>query len=118
MNETVEIWHNPKCSKSRKTLEILEGLGVKPTIRLYLNDPPSEQELIKVLETIPATELTRVKEALYSEISWSTQPPNTKELVHALSKHPILIERPLVITERGMVIGRPPERVHTLFSSD
>ncbi len=118
MNETVEIWHNPNCSKSRKTLEILQGLGVSPTIRLYLEDPPSEQELTQVLQKIPATELTRAKEAIYSEIDWSADPPNEPELVAALSKHPILIERPLVITDKGMVIGRPPERVHALLSSD
>ena len=85
-------------------------------IRLYLQDPPTAEEIERVLEKIPQTELIRSKEAIYNEIAWTSDSPKPQEVAQTLSNHPILIERPLVILKDNMVLGRPPERVYDLFS--
>ena len=107
------IWHNPRCSKSRKTLALIEGRG--PVVRLYLDDTPSAQEIRDVLAAlgIPAGDLVRKGEAVFKELSLAGADADT--LIKAMATHPILIERPIVIVGDKAAIGRPPEAVLALF---
>lgn len=109
---TVEIWHNPRCSKSRQTLKLLEDRGVEPKIRLYLSDTPSEAQLLEVIAqlAIEPRALMRTGEAVYKENGFA-KITDTDALVEAMVRFPILIERPIVIGPKGASIGRPPEQV-------
>ncbi len=102
------IWHNPRCSKSRQTLALLEA----PQIRLYLNDRPSEAELKEVLGLLGMTpwQLIRRGEARFKELGLRAEDP-AEALIAAMAAHPILIERPIVIAGGQAAIGRPPEAV-------
>jgi len=108
----VTIWHNPRCSKSRQTLELLRDRGIEPKVVDYLKNPPSRGELKHVLELldIPAHDLMRRGESVYKELDLSKRSDEAK-LVEAMIHNPILIERPVVITDDKAVIGRPPEAV-------
>ena len=108
----VTIWHNPRCSKSRATLALLQEHGVDPTIRLYQDDPPSESALriaIEALNTTPA-DLIRHGDALFKELGLSRQ-DSAQNLIRAMLAHPRLIERPVVFYGDQAAIGRPPEAV-------
>lgn len=106
------LWHNPRCSTSRKALALLEERGITPDIRLYLTDPPTETELRAAIAALgrPAMALVRVKEPLWQETGLSAESPEG-EIIAALVRHPILIERPLVLRDGRAVLGRPPEAV-------
>ncbi|MFW5926083.1 MAG: arsenate reductase (glutaredoxin) [Myxococcota bacterium] len=109
----VTIWHNPKCSKSRQTLALLEERGVEPTIVKYLQNPPSPGEIDRVLKLlgVQPRDLMRKKEAPYAELGLAESERTREELIQAMAEHPILIERPVVIRDNRARIGRPPERV-------
>jgi arsenate reductase len=109
---SVTIWHNPHCSKSRAALELLLKANVEPAVVLYLDEPPSATELESVLTLlgIGPRELMRTGEAPYKELGLAAPAKTRAELIDALAQHPILIERPVIITETSAVIGRPPER--------
>ncbi|MBJ7554715.1 arsenate reductase (glutaredoxin) [Marinomonas spartinae] len=110
------IYHNPRCSKSRQTLALLEENGIQPEVRLYLQDVPSIaeiKELIKQLALSPI-ELMRTKEALYKELGLSKESTD-EERIQAMHNNPSLIERPIVIHNGKAKIGRPPEQVLELF---
>lgn len=106
----ITIWHNPRCSKSRQTLELLRSRGVEPNVVEYLRKPPSTAEIRAVLAKlgISARELMRRKEAAYSENGLGRE-DNEQRLIEAMSHHPVLIERPVVFNDDVAVIGRPPE---------
>lgn len=106
------IWHNPRCSKSRQTLALLEDRGVTPTIRKYLDDAPSEAEIKEVLSKLglQPLQLMRTKEALYKELNLAAA-LNDDILIGAMAQHPKLIERPVVINGDKAALGRPPEAV-------
>jgi len=109
---TVTIWHNPRCSKSRQTLALLEEAGTALKVRPYLNDPPNRAELeaaLKMLGLRPS-ELIRSGEKIYRELGLS-QDSDDNALISAMLEHPILIERPVVIGNGKAAIGRPPEAV-------
>lgn len=108
----IEIWHNPKCTKSRETLALLEARGAQPTIVRYLDEPPTKKRIGEVLALLGVApiELVRTKEALFGELGLTTT-STKKALIDAMAAHPRLIERPIVITAKGARIGRPPERV-------
>ena len=108
----ITIWHNPRCSKSRQTLKLLEDRGVDPEIRRYLEDSPSAQEIRDVLKQlgIGADKLVRRQEKLFKELTLDSQ-STEDELIEAMASHPKLIERPVVITPNGAALGRPPEAV-------
>ena len=102
------IWHNPRCSKSRQTLALLE----EPDVRLYLTDPPSEAEIREVLSLlgIEAAALMRTGEKVFKELGLSkSDAPDA--LIAAMAANPILIERPIVFANGKARIGRPPEAV-------
>ncbi|MGB3316529.1 MAG: arsenate reductase (glutaredoxin) [Albidovulum sp.] len=111
-----EIWHNPRCSKSRQTLALLEERGLTPTIRLYQQDAPTEAELCTVLGVlgIPAISLMRTGDALFKELGL-TKDMDEDRLIAAMAGHPALIERPVVLHDGKVALGRPPESVLDLF---
>ena len=107
------IYHNPRCSKSRQTLALLRERGLEPEIVLYLESPPSEAGLEELLDMLgmPARDLMRRKEAPYREFGLDDPSLTRAELVAAMASHPILIERPVVVSGTRAAIGRPPEKV-------
>ncbi len=112
------IWHNPRCSKSRQTLALLESRGLQFVIREYLKSPPSSDELRDVLALLgfTARELIRSKEALFKELELSDKALSEDELIQAMTENPKLIERPIVISGKRAAVGRPPESVLEILS--
>lgn len=110
---SVTIYHNPRCSKSRQTLQMLEEQGITPEIRLYLQDIPSVEELQDVLTKlgISARELLRTKEQEYKDLELKDAAKSDQDILAAMIAHPKLIERPIVIKGDQARIGRPPEQV-------
>ncbi len=109
----VQILHNPRCSKSRQTLEILRDRGIEPEIIEYLRTPPDAKridEILKLLNLAPR-ELMRRKEPIYKELDLDNSSLARQDLIQAMVDNPILIERPIVIASGKAVIGRPPESV-------
>lgn len=106
------IWHNPKCSKSREALQLLEEKGGTYEVFKYLDTPPSREEIVELLSKlgISARELMRTKEDLYKELGLA-QVSDEAKLIDALAEYPKLIERPIVIEGNRAVIGRPVEKV-------
>ena len=111
------IYHNTRCSKSRATLAILEQNNVEFEIVNYLENPPSESELKSILQVlgIGARDLIRKGELAYKDLQLSNKSLTEDELIKAMLSHPILIERPIVRTMKGVVIGRPPENVQSIL---
>jgi len=111
MTEVV-IWHNPRCSKSRAALALIEGRGIAPVVRRYLDDPPSLEELRAVQATLglSAAEMIRTKETLFRDLGLSQDDPD-ETLLAAMADHPKLIERPIVFARGRAALGRPPEHV-------
>ena len=112
----MKIYHNPRCSKSRETLSIIQEAGKKVEIINYLDTPPSDQELKAILSKlgIPAEQLLRKNELVYKE-QFSDKSFSEDEWIKTMVKHPKLIERPIVIDGQKAVIGRPPEKVLALL---
>jgi arsenate reductase len=117
----VEIWHNPRCSKSRATLARLEEAGVEPVVRLYLHEPPTVDELDAALRALGRQpwELVRAGEGVARELGlrdWPRDDEHRRRWLDAMVAHPVLIERPVVLAADGRaVVGRPPESVETLL---
>ena len=110
------IWHNPRCSKSRQTLALLQDHGIEPEDVRYLETPPSKQQIKDILEKlgIPAIDLVRRGESAFKALALSKD-ASEAELIEAMSKEPVLIERPVVIHGDRAVLGRPPENVLDLI---
>ena len=108
----IEVYHNPRCRKSREAVKLLEEKGVDFTIREYLKNPPTQEELKKVLAklNLKPTDIIRKNEAEYKE-NFKGKDFTDEEWIKILTEHPKLIERPVVITDKKAVIGRPPEKV-------
>lgn len=115
MKESVTIYHNPRCSKSRQTLALLEERGIEPNIVRYLDEPPDAATIRELLELLgmDARALMRTKEARYAELGLDGADEDT--LIRAMADNPVLIERPIVVTPRGAALGRPPETVLDLL---
>ena len=113
----VTILHNPRCSKSRNSLALLKEQGIEPDVRLYLENPPTEDELTSILEmlAISAKDLLRRGEPEYKELGLGNQNLSEQQIIQLMIKHPKLIERPIVIAGGKAVIGRPPEQVLNLL---
>ncbi len=110
----VVIYHNPRCSKSRQTLQLLQEHGVQPEIILYLDTPPTAEKieaLINQLGFSTARELMRKGESEYKENQLANPDLMEQQLISAMAQYPRLIERPIVVTKQGATIGRPPESV-------
>ena len=110
---TVKIYHNPRCSKSRQTVALLEDRGIKYEIIEYLKTPPTKTELARILSMlgIGPRSLMRKKEAEYKAAGLDNPSLEDAALIAAMIKHPILIERPIVVSKNKAVVGRPPENV-------
>lgn len=110
----VTIWHNPRCSNSRGALQLLRGRGIEPAAVDYLARPPDRATLEKVAEACGgARDLVRSKEPLYAELGLAGA--DDAALLEAMLAHPVLINRPVVITPRGIRLCRPPETVLELL---
>lgn len=109
------IYHNPKCSTSRKTLDLLRENGIEPNVVQYLKTPPSRAELAAMIEAagIDVRTAVRKREALYTELNLADATDD--ELLDALAEHPILIERPFVVTEKGTRLARPIDTVREIL---
>jgi len=112
----MKIYHNPRCSKSRQTLALINEKGVEPEIVRYLDTPPSKQELLDIIEklNIQPSQLLRKGEKIYKE-QFKGKEIAESEWVGIMVKYPKLIERPIVIKGGKAVLGRPPENVLDLL---
>lgn len=112
MPTPIHILHNPRCRKSRETLALIEEKGIKPSIRLYLDEPLTKAELIDLLSKLsqPASKLIRKSEPAYKE-NYRGKEMSEADWIEAMIAYPKLIERPIVIKGKKAVIGRPPENV-------
>ncbi|URN98193.1 arsenate reductase (glutaredoxin) [Leclercia adecarboxylata] len=114
MSDAVTIYHNPRCSKSRETLNLLKDHGVEPQVVLYLETPPDAATLRTLLGQLGMTSarpLMRQKEALYKELGLDDSALSEDALIQAMVDNPKLIERPIVVAKGQARIGRPPEQV-------
>ena len=114
----IEIYHNPRCRKSREGLAILEASGEEFTIRKYLDEIPTVEELADVIHKlgISAQQLVRKNEAIWKE-NYKSRDLNEMQIIEAMVAHPKLIERPIVIKDAKAVLGRPPENITVFLSS-
>ena len=112
-NDKIVIYHNPRCSKSRETLQLIEGCNVTPEIIDYLEDPPSADDLKHIIDLlgIPARELMRTTEDVYKEAELDDESLSDDEIIDAICEYPALLQRPIVISGNRAIIGRPPSRV-------
>ncbi|MGZ8181588.1 MAG: arsenate reductase (glutaredoxin) [Methylobacter sp.] len=110
---TVKIYHNPRCGKSRQTLQLLKEQGIEPEVIEYLKTPPSAQELDDILQKLgmEPRELMRKKEAAYKANNLDDASLDRQALIQGMVNNPILIERPIVIAGGKAAVGRPPEAV-------
>ena len=111
------IYHNPRCSKSRQTLQLLHEKGIEPEVIEYLKTPPDKVTLKIILEQLGLTprQLMRTNEQAYKDYGLDDPSFSDDELIDAMIAHPILIERPIVLTEKGAALGRPPETVQKVL---
>ncbi len=114
---TVRIYHNPRCSKSRETLKLIQDAGIEPEIINYLDTPPSTRELGQILEKlgVEPRDLMRKGESVYKELGLGSRELSREEAIQLLHEHPKLIERPIVVRGDRAVLGRPPENVLELL---
>ncbi len=110
---TTTIYHNPRCSKSRQTLQLLEARGIQPEVVKYLETPPDEATLKSLLDMLglEPRQLMRQKEAEYKELGLDNPELDRDALIRAMVEHPKLIERPIVVKDGKAALGRPPEHV-------
>lgn len=113
---TLTIYHNPRCSKSRQTLALLQERGVAPQIVEYLKNPPDLATLTKLAAAVGgARAMLRKGESEYAELGLDDVRKSEQALLKAMHQHPILIERPIVTDGKRAIIGRPPEAVLALL---
>ncbi len=116
MSDNLTIWHNPRCSKSRQTLQLLRDRGFEPKEVDYQKNPPTIDEITSVLNMLDLKprELMRTGQDIYSELNLADE-KNDARLIEAMFHHPILIERPVVISGDKASLGRPPEAVLSIL---
>jgi arsenate reductase (glutaredoxin) len=116
MRETLTIYHNPACTKSRETLALIRSRGHEPRVIEYLKTPPSETELTAIVRKlgIKPLELVRRNEQVFKD-KYAGKTLSDKELIKAMVANPILIQRPIVVRGDEAAIGRPPEDVERLL---
>lgn len=116
--QEVKIWHNPKCSKSREAVEILQENGCKAEIVKYLEEKPDEKKIKALLKMLGITprELMRTKEDIYKELNLKDE-KSDEALISAMAQNPKLIERPIIIKGERAIIGRPVEKIDEFLNS-
>lgn len=105
------IYHNPKCSTSRKALEILKNHNIEPTIIEYLKTPPELKTLEEFRKYIPINELVRTKEPIFNELQLNLE--DDVNVLKAIAENPILLQRPIIICDGKPIMARPPEKILT-----
>lgn len=113
MDSRVRIYHNPKCTKCRITMQLLDDNGLQPDVITYLDTPPSASELEDILKLLAMEprDLMRKHEEPYKALKLDDPQLTREQLIRAMIENPILIERPIVIKDNKAIIGRPPEKV-------
>lgn len=113
MTDSIKIFHNPKCSKSRMTMDLLNEKGVQADVVEYLKTPPSKQQLEDILNMLQLEprQLMRTHEAEYKDNNLGNESLSREQLIEAMIQFPKLIERPIVINKGKAAIGRPPENI-------
>lgn len=114
-----KIYHNPNCGTSRNTLAIMRASGEEPEVVEYMKTPLSREQLVALLAAlaVPARELVRAKGDLYDELGLADLALSNDALIDAMSEHPILMNRPVVVTERGTRLCRPSELVLDILAN-
>ncbi len=114
---TVKIYHNPRCTKSRQTLQLLKDRGIEPEVIEYLKTPPSPAELTNILDKLgmEPRDLMRKQEVEYKANGLDNKDLDKQSLIDGMASHPILIERPIVVANDKAAIGRPPENVLSIL---
>ena len=112
------IYHNPRCSKSRQTLHIIEDNDIEPKIILYLEEPPDIKTLSKIINLlgVKPRDLLRTNEVEYKALNLKDKDIDDLEIIKLMSQNPKLIERPIVLSDNEAIIGRPPENVLSLIN--
>lgn len=105
------IYHNPRCSKSRQTLDLLTAKGHKPTVIEYLKRPPSAAELTRIIKMLGVSARDILRKAEANDAAVNPDAMTEKELIEAMARNPIVIERPIVVNGGKAALGRPPENV-------
>ena len=113
----VTIYHNPRCSKSRQTLQLLQDRGIEPEIVEYLKTPPTSDEIEAVLLKLgmEPRALMRTKETAYREADMADEALSRRQLIELMVDNPIVIERPLIVNGARAALGRPPESVLSIL---
>ena len=116
---SIKIYHNPKCGTSRNTLALIENAGIQPEVIEYLKTPPSKQALKDLIAKmgVPVRDVIRAKEPLYLELKLDDMTLSDDVLIDAMVANPILINRPIVVTNLGVKLCRPPELVLDILSA-
>ncbi|MFF2047799.1 arsenate reductase (glutaredoxin) [Stenotrophomonas bentonitica] len=116
---TLTIYHNPACGTSRNTLEMMRQSGEDPVVIEYLQAPPTREKLVELLAAMGMSprELLRQKGTPYAELGLDNPAPTNEQLVDAMMAHPILINRPIVVSDRGVALCRPSEKVLALLDN-
>ncbi len=114
---SITIYHNPRCSKSRQTLQLIRDHGIEPQIVNYLDNPPDVETLKSLLSQLNLSirDIVRSKEDLYQTLNLAHA--NDEQLMQAVVDNPSLLERPIVVTDRGAAMGRPPENILSLLEN-
>jgi arsenate reductase (glutaredoxin) len=113
----VTIYHNPKCSSSRNALALIREAGIEPKVVEYLKTPPSVRELKAIIKRmgVGVRDIIRSKEDAYATLKLDNAKLSDDQLIEAMVAHPILINRPIVVTAKGARLGRPPESVKEIL---
>jgi arsenate reductase len=113
----ITIYHNPHCSNSRNTLAAIRAAGLEPRVVDYLEAPPARDELVRMLAAagLRPREAMRTKESLYTELGLDAAEVSDETLVDAMLAHPVLMNRPFVVTPKGVRLCRPPETVREIL---
>ncbi|MEE9590494.1 MAG: arsenate reductase (glutaredoxin) [Hyphomicrobiaceae bacterium] len=114
---TTTIFHNPRCSKSRQALEILQSRGIEPTVLHYLDTPPSHDELSDLFRKLGLRprDIIRSNDSIYKDLGLGDTSLSDSQLIAAMAENPILIERPIVVRGDKAVVARPPEAILDLI---
>src|SRR5262245_51849872 len=113
----VTIYHNPRCSTSRNTLAMIRDSGIEPEIIEYLKAPPTRSRLAELIAAmgVPVRSVMRDKEPLYAELGLADPKWSDEQLIDMMVAHPILINRPIVVTDKGVRLGRPMDAVREIL---
>ena len=113
----ITIYHNPRCSNSRTTLAAIRAAGIEPRIVDYLATPPAREDLVRMLAAagLRARDAIRTKESLYMELGLDADGVTDDALIDAMLAHPVLMNRPFVVTPKGVRLCRPPETVREIL---